>query len=571
MPLQFDDEVVETPLAEPLLDDITAARQAVSIAIRERVATARKLRFLEVPDADMDDDAFQHSLVPPLVLQTHRTLLDIGTWVTGDGRYEGAALSFEVEKMCERKHGVSNISLLASEWQRQHQAIRAAPTRRFKTPGETRCFQAGICLCQRTEHGPRRRKMYQAAEDVLKQFFRNKDDTEALKQGEVAVLWCGFKSVEEQQQHRIRSVLVTAVPLHYMRPWRPTYLLLCPVQGEFEKFEAWLQNQRSSDASGVSLICGLEVEDGNPCFATFPQLMERLDPQMRWSIVITRLSSLAKPFLNSDGLVKLILPADREVVCFWHGHSDMAKVKAISSDKEVDEPAVKDEKEEVEKDATSDGDDEKEDLADDILDVWGMLDFEQAQDNDSDSDSSSGSSGSGSSSTKTSTSNKANVDSNRTPTPRPKTSSLGEQVATAGPSTTKKRLAAEEVAPRKKTNVSESFGVHRLVPRYNNKVLTAYQLSCRCQGHERCSKELSFQVVGGAAAARKVLKAWALLGEGLPSREAHMAADLKQILMDALAANLILPEQALDDLATNSDPSHPLVPGPKKAANSQAI
>ena len=56
-------------------------------------------------------------------------------------------------------------------------------------------------------------------------------------------------------------------------------------------------------------------------------------------------------------------------------------------------------------------------------------------------------------------------------------------------------------------------------------VTTGYHMTCKL--HQQCHKELAASVAGGLQEARRVLKAWTLLGASLPGRVAHMEVSHK--------------------------------------------
>ena len=99
-------------------------------------------------------------------------------------------------------------------------------------------------------------------------------------------------------------------------------------------------------------------------------------------------------------------------------------------------------------------------------------------------------------------------------------------------------------------------------------------MSCRCAGHVRCTKETAFSVTASEAATRQFLKAWAILGEGLPSRSEHMGARLRQSLLDALHNGTLMDETRLDMLVMeNADIMAPFLPSvaPSISASSTSL
>ena len=93
------------------------------------------------------------------------------------------------------------------------------------------------------------------------------------------------------------------------------------------------------------------------------------------------------------------------------------------------------------------------------------------------------------------------------------------------------------------------FGKHFMVARKKGNVVTGYHMTCKHDPHGRCTKEMSSSVGGTLEGTRRVLKAWALLGPSVASRELHMAKGLRDTLLHALKDNTLMSEIELDALA----------------------
>ena len=82
-------------------------------------------------------------------------------------------------------------------------------------------------------------------------------------------------------------------------------------------------------------------------------------------------------------------------------------------------------------------------------------------------------------------------------------------------------------------------------------------MTCRCHaptekdGNKLCIRELSVNVAGGEEKCRRVLKAWALLGPSLASRDEHMSKQNRQVFIDALEQGSLLDEEELDNIANS--------------------
>eukprot|EP00971_Amphidinium_carterae_P136415 2702965-Amphidinium_carterae.1 len=71
---------------------------------------------------------------------------------------------------------------------------------------------------------------------------------------------------------------------------------------------------------------------------------------------------------------------------------------------------------------------------------------------------------------------------------------------------------------------SIAFGQCFLTPRFKDKLLCGFQMTCTRPEHNadrRCTKEVSFGVAGGEDNCRRLLKSWIVFGACAPSRDAH--------------------------------------------------
>ena len=70
-----------------------------------------------------------------------------------------------------------------------------------------------------------------------------------------------------------------------------------------------------------------------------------------------------------------------------------------------------------------------------------------------------------------------------------------------------------------------------------------------CKWHDSCHKELAATVAGGLPQARRILKAWILVGASLADRTAHMKVALKNQLVAASKNGTLCTEEELDGFA----------------------
>ena len=229
---------------------------------------------------------------------------------------------------CTALHGVHagtvGVAKLAEEWQERHLAL-PAPAQRQPPPKESGCFKEGTCMCQRQHR--QHRLFMKAALSALKACFATEDRAHSLNDGEVIIAWIGEPS--SQEESATRELLWTHVPLHYHNPYRPTLLLLQPVQAEVllqcqgEGFQMSPTDIARSGQQGCPLNFEVVCEDqgsawDQPAFRTFRDFVLSLSLSKKWSMRFLVLSQSHRPCLLRAGAVCAEV-LDAEPTCIWHG------------------------------------------------------------------------------------------------------------------------------------------------------------------------------------------------------------------------------------------------------------
>ena len=441
----------------------------------------------------------------------------------------------------------ANIANLARQWKQAHQGIPKAVPQRIRGQVQTPCHEAAVCLCRNTPRGTIIKFMWHKAEVVLKQFFPDDTDQEKLKQAEAVVLWMGF-----QDNHMVTELL-TAIPIHYVRPWRPTFLQLARTSPPTS-----IPTSRTGRADKV-FTCKVEVNsDGLPFFCTPQQFVSNLDPELKWRMAVGWLSMKEKPFVDSAGRIAVIFPASREAILWWDGHIPVqaTRDKPATSTRPRSPPPNTDSWNANLEDKSLSSDEEVAedytalDFDPDLLDLWNSI----APEEEAVPELPTPAARSRSSSSSSSSSSHAQP-SRPTDIAEKDAKNMGDLKESAN----KKRKvdeiendAATQSGNRDRLNHT-SFGKHFYITRYLNGEPTGFHMNCRCAGHKKCTKETAFTVTGSLAATRHFLKAWVVLGEGMPSRELHMRNEVRQMLLDALHNGTLMPEADLDAMAAKDD------------------
>ena len=205
---------------------------------------------------------------------------------------------------------------LQAAWLRRHEVIPSAlalPAREARQHCMTRCHKLSYCTCHR--EGKVIHSLWLKVCTWMKQFFMDKD----LRSGEYVVLLRTLPNEEVAEGNAnareggppeapVYSYTIAHIALHYLRPWRPTFLLThfadqvsraVALQGELGTF--------------VTLCCGtLE-----PHFRTPHRFIEELDNSKAVDVCAARLSQRHTPWPHSVGLVRAELIGER--VRVWDG------------------------------------------------------------------------------------------------------------------------------------------------------------------------------------------------------------------------------------------------------------
>ena len=109
----------------------------------------------------------------------------------------------------------------------------------------------------------------------------------------------------------------------------------------------------------------------------------------------------------------------------------------------------------------------------------------------------------------------------------------------------------------------EYFGSHFLTARWGISGLSGWQITCVNPRHRAsliCSREMANSVSGSSDLTRHILKAWALMGQGLASRDDHCCPQLRSSLIAAGKSGLLFSDTELDALAIIDWESEVVVP-----------
>ena len=523
-----------------LAENMGQVHKEVKSILRAKTHEIKKARLQSQEESTLASDRLQQELskVPAPVARDGglESLGGLGTWKNLVATVQAGALTFNIRQACERPSGGS-IASLSQHWNARHHGIRRAAPKKLPGVRESACFQSGSCHCRNTPDGVRIHHMWLSAEKCLKQLFLKKSELEQLVGGDAVIFWAGLPRAAQDGNIALH---VTHVSCMYLKPWRPTFLHLDPHASSDREA---LANIFATPGSAVPIAApGLltfqvRADSGgtHPAFDTQHSFMGQLSGDRDWWLMVGKLSTRQTPFLFSQGMVRVQIGSGAEKILWWSAHEASRKDGASPSEAvdgnigdSGDERGSGNEEEEPDPD-------KEFDLAADVLELMEALASGTTCDKEVDGPGRSRSSSSSSSSSSTSSAKGSDA---------PPISERSKQQTQA------EEAAVREVAGRDPAHVF-SWGAHSYVQRFSGGVLAGLQMNCKLEGHDRCSKEMSFTVAGSEQNCRCLLKAWIILGQGsCRNRQEHMRGELKAVLLDSLLGGHLLEEKYLDHCVT---------------------
>lgn len=168
-----------------------------------------------------------------------------------------------------------------------------------------------------------------------------------------------------------------------------------------------------------------------------------------------------------------------------------------------------------------------------------LADHESVESDGSSDDGSSSRDSSGFSSSETSSSSSSSVSSTSQ-------SSLPPAPPPAAPPQVKEDKKQALLAGPRATDTRIPFGVIGfLTPRHRAGSVIGFQMSCKMDGHDKCTKEFSVAKAGSETSCSRMLKTWQLWGVTAPDRESHREL-WKTVEIDQ-SQNALMPHEWLDE------------------------
>ena len=272
---------------------------------------------------------------PSKVLQFSNTLRSLGDWAVLPSMAESCCLVFHSDRLCQEAPESISISELARAWKWRHYGIPKAPARQVRTSSESACWRDCCCTCKRSGPSPTypARILWQKLRQLLQQLFEDKGDLQLLLNGDIIYLFVATTPDNKEIIH----VKATYVALQYLRPWRPTMLLLeFASDSELAKANKMfldrdkLQSKPFSAHPAETDFLSFKVKpfESQHLFSTALEFCLSLDWNLVWSVAVLRLSERLAPWSDSNGCVRAWMVKLPHIV--WQGNRDIPEKPAAS-------------------------------------------------------------------------------------------------------------------------------------------------------------------------------------------------------------------------------------------------
>eukprot|EP00971_Amphidinium_carterae_P351787 6492280-Amphidinium_carterae.7 len=207
----------------------------IDLAIKENIQPLRKRKREDKKVLEeVASRSFAHGRQEVSNALAGRQLLqNMGGWVSWPHSCAAVASAEHATQVCgsgnccEDASGKVGLAQLNQAWHRRHIGQKAAAPGRMKGFVFSECFQQGVCLCRNPC-----RPLWEAAKDVIKHQTSDKLNQASLVNGDVLFLWVGkpeaHLDINDTDSFTMCSLRATYIPLHYGKPWRPTFLEMQP-------------------------------------------------------------------------------------------------------------------------------------------------------------------------------------------------------------------------------------------------------------------------------------------------------------------------------------------------------
>ena len=274
-------------------------------------------------------EAFAKDL--PDIIATSRTLQELGKWVAEPGWCPTASLAIDAREVAKDSGGPGgqSVAKLSKWWREQHLGVNKVASCRAPATGETICFRSGTCLCKNSRSGPVTKAMWTSASQGLKEITNTPREKEALKAGDVVYLW----SAREGEELIVRA---THVAVHYLRPWRPTFLELKGAsQEDVQLLHSIAGRRQEGNRDEPDVYVNMEVISaaGEPLLHSATEFMKTLQAHLVWRVCKGHLSVREVPLIGRASIFRVCFTCETESIVIWQGAQDVSKARRAETNR----------------------------------------------------------------------------------------------------------------------------------------------------------------------------------------------------------------------------------------------
>ena len=255
-------------------------------------------------------------------LTSRRLLSALGDWVSFAHSCPALAKITKATGVCraascDGDDNKRSLRQLADGWHTRHLGIKAArPVANVRGITSTQCLQQGCCICRSPA-----RFFWASAQRVLKENVNQ----EAMVNAEVLLLWVGAEtevSLASAVDLPVCTTRGTFVPLHYVRPWRPTFMEVCPPLDVLPALRRAAQIEGGMENAEGELVFFTfslpQPQNNNYPFLTPYAFAQTVDLQLFWYVCVFRLSQRSVPCLFNRGAhAQVRARVDTQLLLVW--------------------------------------------------------------------------------------------------------------------------------------------------------------------------------------------------------------------------------------------------------------
>ena len=277
--------------------------------IKETAAALRQIKKEEVLAHSHRKKACLDGVDTGRVLASHQVLQQVGSWQAVPHCCPCVVLPTSAAQAAA-SIDKSEAASLTKAWRERHKLIPHTSLQKKEKKEVTKaCLKQGFCTC--SPRGKLVMWFWQVAVSYLKHHFQSPDKLPLLTGGHICLLWHARAVGGDEGTLPVERAAVH-IPLHYLRPWRPTFMQIHCEQWGHEVFQL---------ADREVYITPAHPPDADlPAFHSPHSFLDGLNLDHRWWMTITVLSERRIPFIDSAGKIRVKVEIDATWLV-WEGRA----------------------------------------------------------------------------------------------------------------------------------------------------------------------------------------------------------------------------------------------------------